>query len=94
MRVTNLANRLKDGMLTMEHTTLNGDPEKHYPGCVNISFAYVEGESLLMALKDIALSSGSACTSASLEPSYVLRALGSSDGESLQMFAIFRMYCG
>lgn len=63
----------------MEHTTLNGDPEHHYPGCVNISFAYVEGESLLMALKDIALSSGSACTSASLEPSYVLRALGSSD---------------
>lgn len=63
----------------MEHTTLNGDPDKHYPGCVNISFAYVEGESLLMALKDIALSSGSACTSASLEPSYVLRALGSSD---------------
>ena len=64
----------------MEHTTLNGDPDRHYPGCVNVSFAYVEGESLLMALKDIALSSGSACTSASLEPSYVLRALGSSDG--------------
>src|SRR4051794_30417814 len=63
----------------MEHTTLNGDPEARYPGCVNVSFAYVEGESLLMALKDIALSSGSACTSASLEPSYVLRALGSSD---------------
>jgi cysteine desulfurase len=63
----------------MEHTTLNGSPEFHYPGCVNVSFAYVEGESLLMALKDIALSSGSACTSASLEPSYVLRALGSSD---------------
>jgi cysteine desulfurase len=63
----------------MEHTTRNGDPEAFYPGCVNVSFAYVEGESLLMALKDIALSSGSACTSASLEPSYVLRALGSSD---------------
>lgn len=63
----------------MEHTSLNGDPTRHYPGCVNISFAYVEGESLLMALKDIALSSGSACTSASLEPSYVLRALGNSD---------------
>ena len=63
----------------MEHTSLNGDPEKRYAGCVNVSFAYVEGESLLMALKDIALSSGSACTSASLEPSYVLRALGSSD---------------
>lgn len=63
----------------MEHTSLNGDPVAHYPGCVNVSFAYVEGESLLMALKDIALSSGSACTSASLEPSYVLRALGNSD---------------
>jgi cysteine desulfurase len=63
----------------MEHTSLNGDGEHRYPGCVNISFAFVEGESLLMALKDIALSSGSACTSASLEPSYVLRALGSSD---------------
>jgi cysteine desulfurase len=63
----------------MEHTTQNGDSNKFYPGCVNVSFAYVEGESLLMALKDIALSSGSACTSASLEPSYVLRALGNSD---------------
>lgn len=78
-RITTLSNRLLDGLLAMEHTTLNGDRERHYPGCVNVSFAYVEGESLLMALKDIALSSGSACTSASLEPSYVLRALGSSD---------------
>lgn len=57
----------------------NGDPKHIYPGCVNLSFAYVEGESLLMALKDIALSSGSACTSASLEPSYVLRAIGADD---------------
>src|SRR4051812_78113 len=63
----------------MEHTTLNGDPDRHYPGCVNLSFSCVEGESLLMALKSIALSSGSACTSASLEPSYVLRALGKDD---------------
>ena len=63
----------------MEHTSQNGDAGHFYPGCVNVSFAYVEGESLLMALKDIALSSGSACTSASLEPSYVLRALGNSD---------------
>ncbi|KAK7529669.1 pyridoxal phosphate-dependent transferase [Phyllosticta citribraziliensis] len=78
-RITALSKKLKDGLLSMEHTTLNGDPTRHYPGCVNVSFAYVEGESLLMALKDIALSSGSACTSASLEPSYVLRALGSSD---------------
>ncbi|CAG2164543.1 unnamed protein product [Oppiella nova] len=57
----------------------NGDPNHSYPGCVNLSFAYVEGESLLMALKDVALSSGSACTSASLEPSYVLRAIGSDE---------------
>jgi len=57
----------------------NGDPEYNYPGCLNYSFAYVEGESLLMALKNIAVSSGSACTSASLEPSYVLRALGVGD---------------
>ncbi|KAK8232546.1 pyridoxal phosphate-dependent transferase [Phyllosticta capitalensis] len=78
-RIAALSTRLRDGLLAMEHTTLNGDPTRHYPGCVNVSFAYVEGESLLMALKDIALSSGSACTSASLEPSYVLRALGSSD---------------
>ncbi len=63
----------------MEHTIRNGDPEHSYPGCVNVSFAYVEGESLIMALNDIALSSGSACTSASLEPSYVLHALGSDD---------------
>lgn len=57
----------------------NGDPHKTYPGCVNLSFAFVEGESLLMALKDVALSSGSACTSASLEPSYVLRAIGADE---------------
>ena len=78
-RIKKLSDRLLQGLLSLEHTTQNGDPEHFYPGCVNVSFAYVEGESLLMALKDIALSSGSACTSASLEPSYVLRALGSSD---------------
>ncbi|GAB7340444.1 hypothetical protein MBLNU457_6875t1 [Dothideomycetes sp. NU457] len=78
-RIRALSDRLKNGLLELEHTSLNGSPDHHYPGCVNISFAYVEGESLLMALKDIALSSGSACTSASLEPSYVLRALGNSD---------------
>lgn len=55
---------------------LNGDPEKRYPGNLNLSFAYVEGESLIIAIKELAVSSGSACTSASLEPSYVLRALG------------------
>ncbi|EXJ57842.1 cysteine desulfurase [Cladophialophora psammophila CBS 110553] len=78
-RINALSKRLVDGLLALEHTSLNGDPTRRYPGCVNVSFAYVEGESLLMALKDIALSSGSACTSASLEPSYVLRALGNSD---------------
>jgi len=78
-RIQALSDRLLDGLLALEHTKQNGDREHSYPGCVNVSFAYVEGESLLMALKDIALSSGSACTSASLEPSYVLRALGSSD---------------
>ncbi|KAK5661276.1 hypothetical protein OQA88_11170 [Cercophora sp. LCS_1] len=78
-RIKFLSDRLLNGLLAMEHTSQNGDPNHFYPGCVNVSFAYVEGESLLMALKDIALSSGSACTSASLEPSYVLRALGNSD---------------
>ncbi|PNY28257.1 Cysteine desulfurase, mitochondrial [Tolypocladium capitatum] len=78
-RIKYLSDRLLKGLLAMEHTSQNGDANSFYPGCVNVSFAYVEGESLLMALKDIALSSGSACTSASLEPSYVLRALGNSD---------------
>lgn len=78
-RIKALSDRLLQGLLAMEHTSQNGDAKSFYPGCVNVSFAYVEGESLLMALKDIALSSGSACTSASLEPSYVLRALGNSD---------------
>ena len=58
------------------HIFINGDIKSRYDGNLNISFAYVEGESLIMAIKDIALSSGSACTSASLEPSYVLRAIG------------------
>lgn len=61
------------------HSIVNGTLESHLPGTLNISFAYVEGESLLMGLKDIAVSSGSACTSASLEPSYVLRAMGLND---------------
>ncbi|ODN04235.1 putative cysteine desulfurase, mitochondrial [Orchesella cincta] len=79
-RITGLSNRfcnLIDSELT--HVIRNGDAVECYPGCVNISFAYIEGESLLMALKDIALSSGSACTSASLEPSYVLRAIGADE---------------
>ncbi|ANZ74567.1 BA75_00026T0 [Komagataella pastoris] len=77
--ISRLSQKLMNGILSMEHTQLNGSKTSRYPGCLNISFAYVEGESLLMALKDIALSSGSACTSASLEPSYVLHALGADD---------------
>ena len=75
-----LSDRLKKGIEeTIPDVTLNGHPDLRYPGCLNMSFAYVEGESLLMALKNVAVSSGSACTSASLEPSYVLRALGVDD---------------
>jgi cysteine desulfurase len=76
-RLTALRDRLRDGIMTqLDQVYLNGHPTQRLPNNVNISFAYVEGESLLMGLKDIALSSGSACTSASLEPSYVLKALG------------------
>lgn len=79
-RILALRNRLLAGLREgMEHIYVNGDMEQRVAHNLNISFAYVEGESLMMAVKDIALSSGSACTSASLEPSYVLRALGRSD---------------
>ncbi|XP_017286912.1 cysteine desulfurase, mitochondrial [Kryptolebias marmoratus] len=79
-RVSMLANRLVQKIMSeIPEVIMNGDPEQRYPGCINLSFAYVEGESLLMALKDVALSSGSACTSASLEPSYVLRAIGTDE---------------
>ncbi|NWY04988.1 NFS1 protein, partial [Nothoprocta ornata] len=75
-----LADRLVTKIMSqVPDVVMNGDREHRYPGCVNLSFAYVEGESLLMALKDVALSSGSACTSASLEPSYVLRAIGTDE---------------
>lgn len=75
-----LSQKLQKGIEEkIPHVTRNGDPDHNYAGCLNYSFAYVEGESLLMALKNIAVSSGSACTSASLEPSYVLRALGVGD---------------
>lgn len=74
-----LRERMLDGLKDMEAVTVNGDLEQRLPHNLNISFAFVEGESLLMSLKDIAVSSGSACTSASLEPSYVLRALGLDD---------------
>lgn len=78
-RIRMLRDRLWNGLSQMEAVYLNGDFDHRVPHNLNVSFNYVEGESLLMAVKDIAVSSGSACTSASLEPSYVLRALGRSD---------------
>ena len=78
-RITALRDRLAKGLSSMEEVYINGDMEHRVPHNLNVSFNYVEGESLIMAIKDIAVSSGSACTSASLEPSYVLRALGRSD---------------
>jgi len=78
-RLLTLRNRLWDGVKDMEEVYINGDIDQRIAGNLNISFNFVEGESLLMALKDVAVSSGSACTSASLEPSYVLRALGRND---------------
>ncbi|MCV6588390.1 MAG: IscS subfamily cysteine desulfurase [Marinobacterium sp.] len=74
-----LRDRLWAGVNDMEEVYINGSQQQRVPGNINISFAFVEGESLLMSLKDLAVSSGSACTSASLEPSYVLRALGLND---------------
>ncbi len=78
-RIRMLRDRLLKGLLEIEEVYVNGDLEQRVPHNLNMSFNYVEGESLIMAIKDIAVSSGSACTSASLEPSYVLRALGRSD---------------
>ena len=78
-RIRMLRDRLLKGLQTIEETYVNGDMEQRVPHNLNISFNFVEGESLIMAIKDLAVSSGSACTSASLEPSYVLRALGRSD---------------
>ena len=78
-RIKKLRTRLWEGVSDMQEVYLNGSSNQHVPGIINISFAYVEGESLIMALRDLAVSSGSACTSASLEPSYVLRALGLND---------------
>ena len=78
-RILALRNRLYDGVKDMEQVFVNGSLTQRVAGSLNVSFAFVEGESLIMALKDLAISSGSACTSASLEPSYVLRALGMSD---------------
>ncbi len=79
VRIRALRDRLEKGLMSMEEVYVNGDLNHRVPHNLNISFNYVEGESLIMAIKDIAVSSGSACTSASLEPSYVLRALGRSD---------------
>jgi len=79
IHVTKMRDRLWAGISSMDQVFINGDADKRYPGNLNVSFNFVEGESLIMALKDLAVSSGSACTSASLEPSYVLRALGLND---------------
>lgn len=78
-RINKLRNRLWEGVKDMEEVYINGDFDHRIPGNLNLSFNFVEGESLIMALKDLAVSSGSACTSASLEPSYVLRAIGRND---------------
>jgi cysteine desulfurase len=78
-RVRALRDRLHQGISQIAETYVNGDLERRIPHNLNVSFNFVEGESLIMAVKDLAVSSGSACTSASLEPSYVLRALGRSD---------------
>jgi cysteine desulfurase len=78
-RLLGLRQRFWNGIADIEQVHINGDPEARLPGAINVSIAFVEGESLIMSLKDLAISSGSACTSASLEPSYVLRALGLND---------------
>ncbi len=78
-RIRMLRDRLWKGLSAIEEVYVNGDMERRVPHNLNVSFNFVEGESLIMAIKDVAVSSGSACTSASLEPSYVLRALGRSD---------------
>jgi cysteine desulfurase len=78
-RIRSLRDRLMAGLVKLDQVFLNGDQDQRVPHNLNVSFNFVEGESLLMGIKDVAVSSGSACTSASLEPSYVLRALGRSD---------------
>lgn len=78
-RLSKLRDKLENALLQLEESYVNGNHEHRLPHCTNISFKYVEGEGLMMAIKDIAVSSGSACTSASLEPSYVLKALGLDD---------------
>ena len=91
-RIRMLRDRLYNGLKDIEEVHLNGDMDQRVPHNLNVSFNFVEGESLIMAIKDLAVSSGSACTSASLEPSYVLRALGRSDelADSSIRFSIVR----
>jgi cysteine desulfurase len=79
IKIKKLSDRLIDEIISVPEVYLNGDRKQRYPGCVNLSFACIEGESMIGAIKDLAVSSGSACTSSSLEPSYVLRALGIGD---------------
>jgi cysteine desulfurase len=79
-RMRNLRDKLQAGLFErLDEVYLNGHPTERLPGNLNVSFAYVEGESLLMGIRDVAVSSGSACTSATLEPSYVIRALGTDE---------------
>ena len=79
-KLAGLRDRLRDSIMgRLDEVYINGSMEHRLPGNLNISFAYVEGESLLMGINDVAVSSGSACTSATLEPSYVLKALGTGD---------------
>lgn len=78
-RIAKLRDRLWNGLKDLDQVFLNGDLKHSIPNIINISFNFVEGESMMMSLKDLAVSSGSACTSATLEPSYVLRAIGRSD---------------
>ncbi|TMH23074.1 MAG: IscS subfamily cysteine desulfurase [Betaproteobacteria bacterium] len=95
-RIRALRDRLLAGFKDMEEVYVNGDLERRIPGNLNVSFNFVEGESLIMGIKEVAVSSGSACTSASLEPSYVLRALGRSDelAHSSSRFMIGRFTTG
>jgi len=78
-RIRMLRDRLLNGLMAIEEVHINGDMEQRVPHNLNLSFSFVEGESLMMAVKDVAVSSGSACSSATQEPSYVLRALGRDD---------------
>jgi cysteine desulfurase len=79
IRLSAMRNRLEKSLIELEETYINGNTDHRLPHVTNISFKYVEGEGLMMAMKDLAVSSGSACTSASLEPSYVLKSLGLND---------------